>query len=273
LGVDEDYVVGDLDGGSVTGTTPAGTAAGGAGLSGGDGGAGLSAGGSGGTGLSGGGTAGGGLSTGGTGGTGLTGAGTSTGTGTPTAVGGGTQIVEVRIANGADDVEECLVAGDHCAAPGSIYDYSTDLEMTNDPPWAGPQVVGIRFPNAGVPQGAIITDAYVEFQADGASGLLTNLTIHGHDADTGTAFSAALGDVTNRPTTSASVDWAPTSWSNNTNYQTPNLAPIVQELANRPGWSTSSAVVLIISGSGTRIAESYEGEAQNAPLLHVEFVP
>jgi hypothetical protein len=53
--------------------------------------------------------------------------------------------------------------------------------------------------------------------------------------------------------------------------RTPNLAAIVQELVNQPGWSSGQALVLLITGTGERVAEAYDGEVAKAPLLHVEY--
>ena len=52
--------------------------------------------------------------------------------------------------------------------------------------------------------------------------------------------------------------------------RTPNLAAVIQEIVNRPGWSGNS-LVLLISGSGVRIAEAYDGDPDGGALLHVEF--
>jgi len=40
---------------------------------------------------------------------------------------------------------------------------------------------------------------------------------------------------------------------------------------NRSGWVSGNSLVLIITGTGTRTAESYNGDAAGAPLLHVEY--
>ena len=54
-------------------------------------------------------------------------------------------------------------------------------------------------------------------------------------------------------------------------HQSPNLAPIVQEIVERSGWNSGNPIVFLISGSGTRTAESYNGEPAAAPLLHIEY--
>jgi hypothetical protein len=40
---------------------------------------------------------------------------------------------------------------------------------------------------------------------------------------------------------------------------------------SRTGWSSGNALLLINSGSGQRVAESYDGLPSVAPLLHVEY--
>ncbi len=45
--------------------------------------------------------------------------------------------------------------------------------------------------------------------------------------------------------------------------------PIVQELVSRPGWASGNAIVLIFTGSGRRVADSFEGSAP--AVLHVVY--
>ena len=54
------------------------------------------------------------------------------------------------------------------------------------------------------------------------------------------------------------------------NQRTPNLAGVIQEIVSRPGWATGHAVVLIVTGTGKRTADSFNGGW--GPLLHVEYV-
>jgi hypothetical protein len=55
--------------------------------------------------------------------------------------------------------------------------------------------------------------------------------------------------------------------------RTPNLSSLIQEVVAQPDWQEGNAPVFIISGSGRRAAESYEGggDQQNAPMLYVEY--
>jgi hypothetical protein len=55
--------------------------------------------------------------------------------------------------------------------------------------------------------------------------------------------------------------------------RTPNLAAVIQEIVNQSGWVSGNALVIVITGNSNnaRIAESYEGNAVGAPLLHIEY--
>ena len=54
--------------------------------------------------------------------------------------------------------------------------------------------------------------------------------------------------------------------------RTPDLSAIVQEIIDRTDWSPGNALAIIITGTGERTAESYNGSSSGAPLLHVEYV-
>jgi hypothetical protein len=51
--------------------------------------------------------------------------------------------------------------------------------------------------------------------------------------------------------------------------RTPNLGAVLQQVVDRPGWTQNNAVVLVVTGTGTRVAEAYDGTF--APVLHVEW--
>jgi hypothetical protein len=49
------------------------------------------------------------------------------------------------------------------------------------------------------------------------------------------------------------------------------LESVIQEIVSRPGWAGGNSLVILITGSGGRVADAFEGGAAVAPLLHVEF--
>ncbi len=172
--------------------------------------------------------------------------------------------INVQIIDGNDDVEENL-------SNGSMYMNSSDLELVKD--GNKEQNIGLRFQNVNIPQGATITAAYIEFETDEKSSGASSLTFHGEAADNAAAFVAEKNNLTSRAQTNAVVEWNNLpAWNTvNEKHQSPDLSPIVQEIVNRGGWTAQNSMVFVISGSGKRVAESYEGERQAAAVLHVEI--
>ena len=151
---------------------------------------------------------------------------------------------------------------------------SGDLNLVNDGTRA--QTVGIRFTNIDIPQGAIITSAYLQFQTDEVSSGATSLLIRGEDADDAAVFANVANNVSSRTTTDAAASWSPAAWTTvgeaGLAQRTSDLSAIVQEIVSRGGWSALNDMAFIITGTGARTAEAFEGGAARAPLLHIEYV-
>ena len=176
-------------------------------------------------------------------------------------------VFEVRVSTGVDDAEEIR-------SNGKIKLGNDDLELTKD--GSNKQIVGIRFQNITIPQNAFISNAYIKFETDETKSVPTSLTIRGQASNSAPAFQwckSACFELSSRPKTSVSVAWhnIPPWNTVDEKHQTPNLAPIVQEIVNRPGWVSGNDMAFLITGSGTRTAESYDGEPSAAPLLHIEY--
>ncbi len=172
-------------------------------------------------------------------------------------------VVSVRINAGEDDAEQNL-------STGTVDIVSTDMELAVD--GAASQLVGLRFNNIQIPKGATITSAYVEFETDVAWSTACNLTIKGQASDNPAAFTATSNNISARPQTTASVAWSPAAWATvDQKQQSPSLNSIIQEIVNRSGWLNGNSIAILVQGTGTREAESFEGEATAAPLLVVTY--
>ena len=171
---------------------------------------------------------------------------------------------EVQVASGSDDAEE--------RASGYVSLASSDLEMVYDRRY---QTVGIRFNSLDIPQGATIVNAYVQFKVDETSSGTTLLTIEGESIDNAMTFTSSNGNISSRARTSTHVSWLPVPWTTvgeaGPDQQTPDISQIIQEIVNHPRWSDGNSLVLIITGTGERVAESYNGDPSGAPMLHVEY--
>jgi hypothetical protein len=179
---------------------------------------------------------------------------------------GGATTLNIPIAASSDDAEE---AG---GATKTMFLNSGDLEMVRDN--GADQTVGLRFAGVAVPPGATISNAYVQFTtlATGPTAV-TSLTIKGEAADNPGTFTTTLGNISARATTSAAVGWSVPIWTSvgaaGQDQRTPNLATVVQQLVGRPGWANGNAIVLIITGTGRRVAHTFDSGVP--AVLHVEY--
>ncbi len=175
--------------------------------------------------------------------------------------------VTATVFSAMDDAEENLTTG-------AVNLVSTDLELVRD---AADQLVGIRFAVVGLPPGVNVLRATLQFATDEATSLSTSLTIHGQLAIAAPSFTTTARNISSRTKTVASVVWSPEPWSTllerGPKQLSPDLKPILQELASQPGWTAASPVVFLISGVGKRVAKSYNGDKALAPVLFVEFEP
>ena len=172
--------------------------------------------------------------------------------------------LDYQIAATNDDAEEEV-------SSGNMYRNSSDLELIAD--GSTNQLIGLRFQNIQIPQGTTIVSAVLEFETDETNSGATSVTIEGEDINDAPQFGNGNSNISNRARTSASVDWnSIPAWNTvSERHQSPDITSIVQEIVDRGGWSAGSDMVFIITGSGERTAESYDGEASNAPILRIEI--
>jgi hypothetical protein len=174
-------------------------------------------------------------------------------------------IVEVRIAASSDDAEQRPNTGMTLT--------SSDLDMMTDGATVLPGV-GLRFTQIAVPQGATIVDAYLRFTTDEVHTTTTSLRIEGHDVDNAGTFTTTKNNLLSRVRTTEYVQWSVPYWAARGASgadQTATITNVVQELVDRPGWTPNNAIALIITGSGRRVARSFDNGTGDAPLLHIEY--
>ncbi|MDX1429502.1 MAG: metallophosphoesterase, partial [Rhodothermales bacterium] len=176
------------------------------------------------------------------------------------------QVFEVRVVGTENDAEQRV-------SSGSMYLTSSDLEFTFD--GTTQQIVGMRFMGIEVPQGATITNAYIQFQVDETGSAPTSLIIQGEATSDAQQFTSSSGNISSRSLTTASVAWLPAPWTTvgaaGSDQQTPNISGIIQEIVSQADWASGNSLVIVITGTGTRTAESYDGVSSAAPLLHIEY--
>lgn len=134
-------------------------------------------------------------------------------------------------ARSSDDSEETLGTGE-IILNGQNVDM-TEVNGTN-------QVAGVRFQNIGIPRNATIVSARVQFTTGTPTSGACTLALEAQAADDAPLFTATNGDLSGRARTAASVSWSPPAWNiggeAGAGQLTPELAAVVQEVVNRPGW-------------------------------------
>ncbi len=175
--------------------------------------------------------------------------------------------LDVPVSASSDDAEEN-------ASGSSVSLTSSDLELTQA---STNQKIGIRFANVNLPQGAIIQNAWIQFTSNAANSETTNLTLQAQAIDNAPTFAASANNISSRTKTTASVSWVPVAWNaadeSGPNERTTNLASVLQEVLNRPGWASGNALAIIITGTANskRIAKSYDRDVYGAHYLHIEY--
>ena len=151
---------------------------------------------------------------------------------------------------------------------------SGDLELTKD---RSEQTVGVRFRNLNLDANSNILSAHIQFTVDEAAEEETELAIVAEASDNASAFTAKKSNLSSRSKTLASIEWNPPAWNHpgktEANQQTPDLKPLLDELFSRSGWKKGQAAAFLFTGTGKRVAKTFDGDAKAAPRLCVTYRP
>lgn len=161
---------------------------------------------------------------------------------------------------------------------GDIAIASSDLEFYHDGDTE--QVVGIHFEQVNLPEDAVITNAYIQFQADqeGAGDVTVNITGDASDNAVGLSDNGDYG-ISSRTATTANVDWAIASWVGqkdeaSENQRTPDISAVITEIISRDGWVSGNNLAFVFTGvsrSDGAWREAESGTASGGPILHLVY--
>lgn len=128
-------------------------------------------------------------------------------------------------------------------------------------------IAGLRFEEIGIPPGAEIEAAHLELVSAKKGTKPAALLIQG-EASADAAPLGGAGDLAARAKTAASASWNVALWpAAGHSDQTPELAPVLQEIVDGPGWDEGNAVTVLFTGTGQRSVTVLG----SAPLLYVDF--
>lgn len=149
---------------------------------------------------------------------------------------------------------------------------NTDLSLRSSD--ENNQLIGIRFTNLNIPQGAIVSSARLVYNVDQLKDGWNELEIYAENVDHASPFESALGNISNRAKTQTAIKLGNnTQWINiNGSITSPNIAPVIQEIVNRPGWVEMNAIALMIKGTGGNTAIAYDGNPDLPPMLIVNYM-
>jgi len=187
-------------------------------------------------------------------------------------------VIDIQITDGGDDAEQHV-------DDGSMDIGSSDLEIAYEDagdPATDEQVVGLRFVDVPLENGAPVADAWVEVEVDKVdkqgSQAPVNLIIEGELTPDAAPFENVANNITDRAVTTAKVKWSIPAWTEqNAKFQSPNISSIIMEINSQRFWAPGNAIVLILRddkdnpSTGLREAESRNGEAAAAPLLRIDL--
>ena len=134
--------------------------------------------------------------------------------------------------------------------------------------------IGMRFQNIGIPQNAIISDAYLVFTAyQNGTGSGASFRISGADEGDADNFSSHPKYLLRDKAKTGSVLWSDIpAWYKNYSYQSPSIKNVVQNIVNRGDWQKDNDMMIILSDfTGVRGAYTYKGKPSGAAQLVIEF--
>jgi len=144
----------------------------------------------------------------------------------------------------------------------------------------------MRFTNITIPPGATIVHAYLTLRASSnKTGTICNTRISAEDIDDAPTFAdgGAAFDARWANRTTARVDWdAIPAWTLNTDYNSPEIKTVIQEIIDREGWVSGQDIVIFWEDYEDRSTHaagcfrggySYDSSITYAPKLIIEYTP
>lgn len=184
--------------------------------------------------------------------------------------------LELEVVDGLDDLNVMPATGGFWR--------TWDFIQTGLPHLGKPMHSAARFTNVTVPQGSIITNAYISLMAYSASDRLVNTIIYAEATDTAARITN-LNDFWSRSTTSGIVWDISESWEVG-DISNVDISSEIRAVINRPGWQEGNAINIFWMDNGTyaeedgyqRAVYSFEGYQKNTstripPKLYIEYVP
>ena len=185
-------------------------------------------------------------------------------------------IVERLVRASSDDIFVCW--------DGSIWKAEPANERWHVGYWDTPEQKcggGGRFLNIYIPKGATIVEAYLKLTcrtSDSSTGVLSRL--RGEKNASPLTFSD-YADYNARIRTAAVIDWDDIPpWTVGTQYQSPDIKTIIQEIVNLGGWASGNPIVIFWDDHEARTptdttrlrrGRSWNHASRTPPMLYIKY--
>jgi hypothetical protein len=174
--------------------------------------------------------------------------------------------------SGADDAEESL--------DGWMSISSGDLELFYESSDDRDQYVGLKFRNIEIPEGVLVTNAYIQFTAEKESNDMTSMGhIFGELAPNPADFSSTDFDISTRSKTNNSIDWTIPVWNSygaGPDQATPDISTILNEIISQENWTSGNDVVFIFEPDSEELDSDHEAistdDESESVSLHFEYI-
>jgi len=139
---------------------------------------------------------------------------------------------------------------------------------------------GMRFTNITITHGATIDSAYLTLRAyNSSSTTVCNTRISAEDVDNAPTFAddADAFDARWANRTTARVDWDGIgAWTKDTDYDSPEIKTVIQEIVDRDGWASGNDIVIFWDDFDDRATTyrqtySYDDSTSKAPQLVITY--
>jgi type IV pilus assembly protein PilY1 len=142
------------------------------------------------------------------------------------------------------------------------------------------QWVGLRFNGVGIPQGATIESAHIEFVPTQDDAGELEVEIMAYDIDNMPEFTNAYFGLTSGVPTTMGITtetWTPDPWTAGVSAQTVDIKNLVQHVVDRAGWCGNNSMGFLMglkdsnTKHGPRVGYSFDSNPTNAPILRISY--
>jgi len=133
---------------------------------------------------------------------------------------------------------------------------------------------GFHFGQLPVPQGSQILSARLNLHSWRSGDTDIAIEYSGEASDDSTEFTNDRYDLSGRPKTETTVFDRPNTWQDDAYNSSPDLSAVLQEIVDRPGWRSGSALNLFLTdrnSSGYRRVSVFEQDPMKTAVLTIEY--